>query len=188
MNTLIIDTSHNLLVVALVKDGVIVESFQELVSKKHSELLLVKVNELMTLQNLSPIDLQEIVITDGPGSYTGMRIGITFVKTYALVNTDIEIFSIDTLASITGRKTGFAFLDARSKRVFGACIDNGEVLEERVYDLTELESRNDVFFGDVNLLGKDQPVYGNVAANILELKNSWKRVDSIDLLVPRYIK
>lgn len=188
MRTLIIDTSHSILVVALAINGRIVESFQEQVSKKHSELLLVKVKELLIAQNLNPMDIDEIVITDGPGSYTGMRIGITFAKTFALSNTNLKIYSIDTLASITGLDSGFAFLDARSKRVFGAFINNGKVSEQRVYGLDEINFENVKFFGDVNLLGIENPVYGNVAQNIMDLKDTWKRIETIDTFVPRYIK
>ena len=188
MNTLIIDTSHNLLVVGLAINGVLVESFQDHVSKKHSEQLLIKVKSITENNNITPNQINEIVVTDGPGSYTGMRIGITFVKTFALTNTKLKIYKIDTLLSLSGLSSGFALLDARSKRVFGAYVENGIVNEERVYNLDELNLEGLKLFGDSHLIDGRDSEFGDISQNILSLRDKWTLVDNIDVLVPRYIK
>lgn len=188
MKTLIIDTSHNYLVVALAENGIILKSFQENIQKKHSELLLVTIESFMNELAWNPLELDEVVVTDGPGSYTGMRIGITFVKTYGIVNPSINVYTVDTLASLVGNQEGFAILDARSNRVFGACINNGVVTDEKIYTLEELSSLEDQVFGDAHLLNQTQSNFGNIAQNILDIKNSWTLVENVDTLVPRYIK
>ena len=187
MKTIIIDTSHSLLVVGLVEDGVIIRSRQELVEKKQSEFLLVYVDQLMKEVNWKPSEIKALVITDGPGSYTGMRIGITFAKTLALTNPELKIYTVDTLASLVGNLNGFAFIDARSKRVFGAFVKDGEVREERVYQFDELSDIREDMFGDLSLFGEVNR-YGDVCENILAVKASWQLVEDSDLLVPRYIK
>lgn len=187
MKTIIIDTSHSLLAVGLVEDGKIIHSRQEVVQKKQSEYLLFYVDELMKEAQWKPKDLDRLVITDGPGSYTGMRIGITFAKTLALTHPTMEVFTVDTLLSLMGKTTGFAFIDARSKRVFGAYGDEGAIRDERVYQFEELRDITCDMFGDTSLFGEVNR-YGNVIENILAVESSWVPVEDSDLLVPRYIK
>lgn len=188
MKTLIIDTSHNYLIVGLAQDGVIKLEYQEKVNKKHSELLLVKVDQMMKELNWTPHDLEEIVVTDGPGSYTGMRIGITFVKTLLLVVPSIKVYTVDTLLSLVGTKSGFALLDARSSRVFGARVNNGIVYYERIYNLEDLSSLDLELFGDRHLLKDQTPIFDNISQNILDVRANWVPVTNVDTLVPRYIK
>lgn len=188
MKTLIIDTSHNYLIVALAQDGVIKLEYQEKVNKKHSELLLVKVDQMMKELNWAAQGLDEIVVTDGPGSYTGMRIGITFVKTLLLVVPSIKVYTIDSLLSLVGTKSGFALLDARSSRVFGAKVINGDVVEERIYNLEELSSLDLDLFGDRQLLKDQLPKFDSIPQNILDVRSKWVLVTNVDTLVPRYIK
>lgn len=187
MKTIIIDTSHSLLAVGLSEGDTILVSKQEELSKKQSEYLLPFIDEMMKEVNWKPRDLERLVITDGPGSYTGMRIGITFAKTLHLSNPSMKVYTVDTLLSLVGLQSGFSFIDARSKRVFGAYVSNGEVSEERVYQFDELSDIKSDFFGDTSLFGEVNR-YGNVIENILAVEKSWNVVEDVDLLVPRYIK
>lgn len=188
MKTLIIDTSHQLLVVGVAIDNKLVASFQESVAKRQSEMILVKVDELLREQGIKPQDLQEIVVTEGPGSYTGMRIGIAFTKTYALVNPTVSIYTVDTLASLVGANHGFALIDARSNRYFGAKVNAGTVIDERIYSGEEVQDVTLPLFGDVHLIDGSNQHYGDIAQNILDIRASWTLVEDADTLVPRYVK
>ncbi|CAM4226838.1 tRNA (adenosine(37)-N6)-threonylcarbamoyltransferase complex dimerization subunit type 1 TsaB [Erysipelothrix inopinata] len=187
MNTLIIDTSHTCLVTGVAIDSKLVAYKQENVGKRQSEYLITFVSEVLEKANLQSSDIDEVVVTNGPGSYTGMRIGLTFVKTWSLVNTEMKIYTVDTLLSLAGMKDGFSFIDARSKRVFGAYIEKGNVKDERVYTLDELETINQPLFGDLSLVGKETE-YGNICSQILEVRDMWNIVENPDLLVPNYLK
>lgn len=187
MKTLIIDTSHSLLAVGLCDDNGILASRQALMHKKQSESLLVFVSELMDEMNWKPADLERLVITDGPGSYTGMRIGITFAKTLALTCPNLSLYTVDTLLSLTGKLDGFSFIDARSQRTFGAFVENGVVSDERVYLFDELSDIKSDMFGDLSLFGEVNR-YGDVIQNILDVQESWNLVENPDVLVPRYLK
>ncbi len=187
MKTLVIDTSHTLLAVGVIEKNVILFQKQETMNKRQSEYLLSFVNKAISEVNWKPKDIEQIIITDGPGSYTGMRIGITFAKTFALTNPKMIIKTVDTLLSLSGNQNGFSFIDARGGRIFGAQVNQGLITDEKVYMIEDIQDLNSDFFGDTALLGKDTQ-YGNVIQNILDVKNSWKKVEDIDLLVPRYIK
>lgn len=188
MNTLILDTSHSLLVVGLADDNNLIDYKQEIISKKHSELLLVTIDKILKKNSLSPLDIHKIVVTDGPGSYTGMRIGIAFAKTYALANPNVEIYVIDTLISIAGKNSGFSLIDARSNRFFGGFVIEGNVQEQRIYTKEEVLNISSKLYGDTHIMDGSEPNYLNIAQNILDVHNQWKRVDNVDTLVPRYLK
>lgn len=184
MSTLIIDSSHKYLAVGLVKNDEIIYKKQDILKQKQSEYLITYIQDVLKNGHMNKEDITEIVLTDGPGSYTGMRIAMTFAKVFVLTQ-DIKINTINTLRSVAGKNDGFVFLDARSKRVFGAFIENGTLIEERIYTLDELEVMNANFIGDVELLDKKEQNI-DVIQNILDLKTFWKEVENPDLLSPRY--
>lgn len=189
MNTLIIDTSHTLLAVGLVIDEVLVYNYQEQVNKSHSEQLLPIVDAALKAHGINPLEINNVVLTVGPGSYTGLRIGMTFVKTFAIANPNLNVYTVNTLASLVGDKSGFAFIDARSKRTFGAYVDNGVVRDQRVYMIVEVTQINAELYGDLDLIENDKGKrYGSILENIVSIKQLWKPVASIDTLVPDYLK
>lgn len=187
MLTLLIDTSHRLLCVGLADEKGVFASLQENLAKKQSEYLLVSIDKLIKEHGLAVLDIERIIVTDGPGSYTGLRIGLTFVKTYVLVNPDVAVYVIDTLLSISGGANGFAFIDARSQRVYGAYVDQGLAHQQRIYTLDELAGIEGPFYGDLSLLGGIDG-YGDVIETMYQYQSAWRRVIEIDRLLPRYLR
>lgn len=187
MNTLIIDTSHSLLAVGFAKDNTLEVAKIEALNKQQSEYLLPFVQEVLKKANTSLQELDRIVVCDGPGSYTGMRIGITFVKSIAMVLPDVKVYTVNTLLSLSGLNDVFAFIDARSGRTFGAYCNQGVISEEGVYQVDDLEAIKKDKVGDVHLLGETTN-YGNVLQNILDVQSAWVGIDNVDVLVPRYLK
>lgn len=187
MLTLIIDTSHKYLAVGLAKNSNLIFEKQEPLKKQQSEYLIPFINDVFEHTEYSKKDLDAIVLTDGPGSYTGMRIAITFVKTFYLTNPNIKVFTLNTLLSLTGKNDGFSFIDARSNRTFGTYIKNGEVFNEAIYLIEEIKEINEPLYGDTHLFDLEEPKI-SIAQNILDLKDQWNSVKSVDTLVPRYLK
>lgn len=184
MNTLIIDSSNKYLAVGIVVDGQIVSKKQDILKQKQSEYLITYVQDVLKEAELDRLDIDAIVLTDGPGSYTGMRIAMTFAKVFALTK-PIQLYTLNTLLSLTQEKNGFVFLDARSKRTFGAFLENGKLRDEKVYTLDEIKEFNIPLCGDVELLGKDAQEV-DVVGNILAQKDAWQEVKDPNLLSPRY--
>lgn len=184
MIQLIIDTSHRFLATGIVKDNTLVSYKQEEMKQKQSEYLISFIQDVIEEANISKKDINEIVVTDGPGSYTGMRIALTFVKVFALTQ-DIKVYTINTLYSVIGKYDGFVMLDARSKRVFGAKVIEGNLIDDRIYQLDELENLDLEKFGDTSLIDVEEKPY-NIIQNIVDRKDKWRLVDNVDTLSPRY--
>ncbi|GAA5414345.1 tRNA (adenosine(37)-N6)-threonylcarbamoyltransferase complex dimerization subunit type 1 TsaB [Ureaplasma ceti] len=92
------------------------------------ELVNPKLEELMQRNNISFADLAKIYVIYGPGSFTGVRVGVNLAKTIKSVYSDVEILVMNTLKAMC-LGNGLATLDAKGKKWYIAGYqDNKEVL------------------------------------------------------------
>jgi len=95
----------------------------------HQEALAPLVAEVMQAAAIGFDRLDRIAVTVGPGSFTGLRVGLAFAKGMALA-LDIPCIGVGTLEALaTGRK-GFtaAAIDARREQIYLQCFDGAEPL------------------------------------------------------------
>ena len=97
MNTLFIDSHDELITVAL-KKGEEIYTLQKESHYEHGVLLMNMIKEIIEGNNLKVNDIKGIVAVNGPGSFTGLRIGLTIAKTMAY-SLDIKVYLIDSLVS-----------------------------------------------------------------------------------------
>lgn len=105
MTILAIDTSNYPLGVALVEDNQVLGEYITNLKKNHSVRIMPAIQTLMEDCEKLPADLTKIVVAKGPGSYTGVRIGVTIAKTMAwsLKIPLVGVSSLETLAAGAGR-------------------------------------------------------------------------------------
>lgn len=105
MTILAIDTSNYALGVALLEENQVLGEYITNLKKNHSVRIMPAIHTLMNDCERVPADLTKIVVAKGPGSYTGVRIGVTIAKTLAwTLNIPlVGISSLEILASGTGR-------------------------------------------------------------------------------------
>jgi len=122
MKLLAIDTSNRPLSVAVLEDTTILATTTTNVGRKHSSTLLPIIESLMAQAGLQPADLDRIVVATGPGSYTGIRIGVTTAKTLAFT-LNKELVGVSSLAALAGNVVNEGQLvvplfDARRDNIF----------------------------------------------------------------------
>lgn len=128
MLILAISTSSKVCSVALLRDDKIVKELNIENQKTHSENLVPLVDELLksTDNKISELDL--IACDNGPGSFTGIRIGIATVKAIAEVNKIpvVGCSSLETLSYNVKNQTDIicALIDARNSQVYCGIFDN----------------------------------------------------------------
>lgn len=122
MKVLALDTSNRPLSVALLEDESVLASVTLTVHQKHAEYLLPVIEDLMAKSEVKPADLDRVVVAEGPGSYTGIRIGVTTAKTLAdTLNIElVGVSSLRALALNSQREGGLVWpiFDARNNNVF----------------------------------------------------------------------
>ncbi|UQS82432.1 tRNA (adenosine(37)-N6)-threonylcarbamoyltransferase complex dimerization subunit type 1 TsaB [Bombilactobacillus folatiphilus] len=122
MKLLTIDTSSGPLVVASVQDHQVLAQVSETQLKSHSIQLLPAIDQVVQQAGWQPQDLERIVVAQGPGSFTGLRIGVTTAKVLAWT-LEKELVGVSSLAVLAGNVPNFAGLivpviDARNQNVF----------------------------------------------------------------------
>ncbi|MGG5316665.1 tRNA (adenosine(37)-N6)-threonylcarbamoyltransferase complex dimerization subunit type 1 TsaB [Enterococcus sp. AZ072] len=121
MKILAFDTSNQTLAVAVLEDQQTVASFQLNRKTNHSLTLMPAIEHLMKVSGLTPKELDRIVVAQGPGSYTGIRIAVTTAKTLAsTLNIDLAgISSLKSLAAnIHDSRLIVPIMDARRNNVY----------------------------------------------------------------------
>ena len=192
MKTLCMDSAHKNLLIALIEDGEVKASICEECWKKQSETLFPALVSLMEEANWEVDDIEHVIITDGPGSYTGVRIAMTVAKVLC-TRKQIPLSCISSLQLYAGmRENVFVLLDARSKRAYCAALNKGNfTMDEQILTLDEIkqltENTQYTVLGDTELLGIEKPEI-DLVENFKQLIPLARPIDNIHTLVPRYLK
>ncbi|MFK5882777.1 MAG: tRNA (adenosine(37)-N6)-threonylcarbamoyltransferase complex dimerization subunit type 1 TsaB, partial [Candidatus Izemoplasma sp.] len=97
LKRLVIDSATKYLYISLHDGSAMIGKFYEAGNNDHSVKLMREIEIIMHQNNLTIGDLDEIIIGIGPGSYTGLRIGVTIAKIFGW-NDNITVKSISSLA------------------------------------------------------------------------------------------
>jgi tRNA threonylcarbamoyladenosine biosynthesis protein TsaB len=96
---LAIDTSTRIMSLALHNGDALIAEYTASIGNKHSEYLAPMIQQLMTQSNVEVSDLSAMAVAIGPGSYTGLRIGVALAKGMSAVN-DLPLVGLSTLDTI----------------------------------------------------------------------------------------
>ena len=145
MISLFIDTCTSNLIIAVCKDKTVIA---KLVKKNDTDLstnFTSFVDSLLQDCNLSANGVNKIFVSVGPGSFTGIRVGLTFAKVLAwsLKIPVIPISSLEILASSCSDDIIVPMLNARRGYVYAGVYDNNLnlVIEDRYISFEELQSK-----------------------------------------------
>jgi len=142
---LVIDTCLNACQVGVFEGGRRLAGASEGMERGHQERLAPMAAEVMARTGLAFAELAKIVVTIGPGSFTGLRVGIAFAKGLSLA-TGAPMAGVGTLealaASVVGDGPAAAVIDARRGQVYVQAFDAGRaVTEPAILPLAEAERR-----------------------------------------------
>ncbi len=140
---LVIDSSGATLAVCVMKNNEVLASFNENTGLTHSCTLIPKIIEMIEKSNISLDDIDYYVCSNGPGSFTGLRIGISAMKGLAHAKNK-KMVAVSTLDGLMHNIEEFdglicPIIDARRKEVYTALYYNGEkILDDCGISLDEL--------------------------------------------------
>lgn len=168
MKILAIESSNQTMSVATMEDGLVVTEYTRNGNLQHGTQLMPAIEKVMESSNWTPQELNQIAITKGPGSYTGVRIGATIAKTLAwtLNKPLVPVSSLKVLAanaSLSEMKI-IPLIDARRRNVYVGMYQMKneklvEILPDRHIESEQLfeqlsERRESYLF-----VGQDIPLY-----------------------------
>ena len=197
MITLFIDTSASDVSIAILKSNQILSSIKKTIPNEHSKYTVSFINQLLKESSLKPDALKRIMVVTGPGSFTGVRIGITIAKVYAyLKNIDvIGISSLKMLALSKEHDYCLSLIDARNNNYYMGLYDkdNKEVLPEQFIKkenlLNIIKEYNPTIVSNSNITIDNIEILKQ-ELNIPKIVSYYENSTPINphLLVPNYLK
>lgn len=188
MLTLCIDTAYKYLTVCLIKDDKIIASYSEECFKRQSENVFLALEEVFNQANINKSDIDSICISEGPGSYTGVRIAMTIAKTlYAIESKDL--YTISTLRLYASNNPNMmVIMNARADRAYVGIYDKEEIiLEDTILAIDKINPKDYNVILDGSLINLEDTII-DIPNAFLKTKEYWKKIDNINTLVPKYLK
>ena len=151
------DTSSVNATVAVMNENKLLGEFVVSNDRTHSQIIMPLMDDLMKKAGLEISDIDVFAVSVGPGSFTGLRIGMATVKTLAQICNKpiIGISSLDSLYENCYLYDGIIcpIIDARNNQVYNALYENGvKVIEDRIVSieqlLDDLKNEKVIFCGD----------------------------------------
>lgn len=177
MQILAIETTGTLCSVAIIDEEGITYSKSSTQKLDHLKLLTPLIDKLLNEHNWKLKDIDAVAVSTGPGSFTGIRIGVTTARTLAQV-LGVKCIEVPTLQAFAYGHMKENMLvcpvfDARMKQIFACgCVEDEEVITAKAYDVDEfLEELERVI--DMNAHFNNMLFVGDGLEKYQETLQSW---------------
>lgn len=188
LKRLVIDSATKYLYVALFDDYECLGKYYEAGKNDHSVHLMPQIESLLQSNSIKVRDIDEIYIGVGPGSYTGLRVGVVIAKMFAW-NNKIPIFTVSSLALMASSYTGegliLAEVDARRGNSFLGLYDicKGYLTLQDMEQLTNLEEYKNNIIGEFDVTSQGEP-----NMEMIIKSKMFAQVEDIHALNPNYLR
>ncbi len=198
MISLFIDTSTKIVSISIIKDNKILSLISKDIPNMHSKYTTKYIKDCLDAAGLDANEVDNIMVVNGPGSFTGVRIGVTIAKTYGyLTQKDITpISSLKMLAISSPEKGNIMSIIPANKNsyYFGLYDEKYNIIEkERCAEAEEIialcHKYNPLIVGtQANVIGKYRIKKQNL--DIIKIVNYYKTETKVNAhsLLPNYLK
>ncbi|MGI6329350.1 MAG: tRNA (adenosine(37)-N6)-threonylcarbamoyltransferase complex dimerization subunit type 1 TsaB [Bacilli bacterium] len=200
MKYLFIDSSTDILTIALTNDDDILGNINYNATNKHSKYIMQGLKELFEETGIKKEKIDKIFVINGPGSFTGIRIGVALAKVYAWALKK-EVIPISTLkayalssleeannyVSVIDARRGYVYAGLYKKdyqEIFKPCYIKIDLLKKRINRLKGSITIN----GNINICSINKT--NEVSLDVMKIINYYKHENPVNphLLNPQYLK
>ncbi len=203
MKILAVDSSGLVASVAYLEDGILKGVLSYNNQKTHSQTLLPMIDELVKNLNIDLNNIDYLAVSNGPGSFTGLRIGVATIKGLGL-SIDKEVVGVPTLESLAFNWQGAdgvvcPIMDARRSQVYAAAYkftqipESQCIIEQDSYMIEELCEKLNALGEKVYFAGDGVPVYRDYLEKNLKVEyqfpsaaNCYQNAANIAVLAEMY--
>lgn len=188
LKRLVIDSATKYLYVALYDDFNCVSKYYQAGKNDHSVKIMPEIERMLNDKDIKVKDLDEIYVGIGPGSYTGLRVGVVIAKMFGW-NNNIPVFTVSSLAmmasSVNDNGLVLAEIDARRGNSFLGLYDveEGYITQQEDEQLTNLEEYKDGIKGSFKVVSDGLPDMKKII-----LSKMFHQVEDIHGLNPNYLR
>lgn len=198
MKILYVDTSSSYLYSGIVEENKLICEVKKEFGHNLSEEALPAIVSMFDDNNIKSTDIEKIIVVNGPGSFTGIRIGITISKVFAW-SLNIPITTITALEAMMLSSNSNVYrvpiIDARRGFVFGAIYDdkNQEILKPQHIKLDILNQKLEQISNYIFITNDELELDGNVeqySPDIEKIVNYFENKESMNphSVNPDYLK
>ena len=145
MKVLGLDTSSNATSIAVIEDNKLICEYTVNTKTTHSQKLMPMIENMLKISEINVNDMDMIAICQGPGSFTGLRIGMATAKALSHVN-NLPIVGVNSLELLAGNmdlsdKKICSILDAQRTQVYMGQykFENNKLVELKSVDVVEID-------------------------------------------------
>jgi len=171
MISLFFDTSSKNLTVYLVKDNNILYEKELETINDHSKYLVPFIDEALKTNNIEPKDINKVYVVNGPGSFTGTRIGVTVGKTFCYSN-NINVIPVSSLKQ-------YIFSESNKDYYVSIIKDKGNRVYYGIYD----KDYNDIVTDKYNYMDVFKEDISKLNGNIVYISN--EDIEGIEVNKPK---
>lgn len=194
MYSLLLDSSNTKLAVGIAKDDILLDKIYYNAWQRQSEFMIQEINNILSRNKILPNQINEIIVTDGPGSYTGVRISLTIAKVVGVLNENVKIYLLSSLEILKDKNNlSICLMNARSNRSYvGIYKDNEVILNDCVLENKNIEKliekyKNISICGETEYLGLKSCKY-DIFNNMLDIKKHKDPVKDVLKIKAVYLK
>ncbi len=185
MKILGIDTSSNASSVAVIEDNKLICEYTVNTKTTHSQKLMPMIENMLLMSGINIKEIDAIAICVGPGSFTGLRIGMATAKAISHVN-NLPVIGVNSLEILAGNmdlcdKKICSILDAQRNQVYTGRykFENGSIVEIQPVDVVEIENL-------LEEISKDNDEWILVGEAVYKYEEKIKEIKNIDIPAPSH--
>lgn len=197
MRSLFIDTSNADVSIAILENGRLCAEGVKNIVNEHSKYAVSIISDVLKEANMKPSDIEEIFVVNGPGSFTGIRIGLTISKVYAYLN-NIKVVLMSSLKCLALSTCccdyNLVVIDAKRNNYYMCLYDNSynEIISERCASFDYVSSiikkySNIKVISNSNVRFEDTVIKHMDIEKIYNFYKDSERV-SANMVLPNYLK
>lgn len=193
MVSVILDSSNSYLSVAIANDDTIIDQISYEAWQRQSELMIPELDKLLKRNNVTRQDINKVIVSIGPGSYTGVRIALSIAKVMVLA-LNVPLYAISSLHAMKDNDNpSICIINARSARSYVGVYKGSEVVvqdqimtNEQLLNYIE-EHKDYKLIGDISYLGLEGE-NKDILNGLFELSKVLSPVKDTLGLTPVYLK
>lgn len=198
MISLFIDTSNSDVVIGLLENGRLIEKETRSILNEHSKYAVSIIDEVLKRAKVSTNSVDEILVVNGPGSFTGIRIGLTISKVYAYL-TKIKVILMSSLKCLALSKDKdnydyiLSIIDAKRGNCYIGLYDKdyNEVITEHFTNMDEVRDIRNKYKNILVVSNTDMEGISKIdRIDVEKIYNYYKDKDRVNpnMVLPNYLK
>lgn len=193
MYRVLLDSSFRELAVGLAKDGHIIDKIEYEAWQRQSETMIPEIAKLLKKYDVKNEEIEAVVVSIGPGSYTGVRISLTIAKVMALA-LSCKLYTVSSLEILKdSRKPSICLINARSNRSYIGVYDQDSCLikdtiwtNDKVLQFIN-DNKDFCLCGETEYLNLEG-CKSDIIQRMLDISIKTKEQDNILSIKPVYLK